>query len=475
MPLTDLTNTTWKFNDTIDFSSFDWPSTGYQTKNFSVKFTSNGANYSRIAATRTASNYSLVQYGYTTKYQTNWDVPWQNYLERAITFTGGTAVTDPTLIAWIESTAERIYTAYKVDEPDLTAIADAIRTKGGTSAPLTFPDGFVNAIGDISTSDQWEMPYSSEVEGTTTLTVPTSCEKIRPYFYYQPKRRLPEAYQQVEYIESTGTQYINTRINATALFHATILGNFTSYTSGFPTILGSDDQNLATGKYNVMFGRGTSGFYCQNMVVSSGSDYIYSSKTADNNEHLFDVDVTPSKTTLKIDTTENSLSQPPSVMNDAPLGLFARYAKKTNTYGSYVNFRLKTITIYNGGLLAFDGVPCYRKSDGVRGIYNLADGAFYVNQGTGTFNIGPDVSIPYDAATPHAADLSVSEIGEYAFFNTDLTTLTLRSDSVVTLGDHAFDGTPIADGTGNIYVPSSLVSAYQSAWPDYASIIGAIQ
>ena len=29
---------------------------------------------------------------------------------------------------------------------DLTAIADAIRTKGGTSAQLAFPDGFVSAV-----------------------------------------------------------------------------------------------------------------------------------------------------------------------------------------------------------------------------------------------------------------------------------------------------------------------------------------
>lgn len=35
-------------------------------------------------------------------------------------------------------------------DTDLTAVADAIRTKGGTSAALAFPTGFVNAINDIS-------------------------------------------------------------------------------------------------------------------------------------------------------------------------------------------------------------------------------------------------------------------------------------------------------------------------------------
>ena len=39
---------------------------------------------------------------------------------------------------------------YIVTDTELTSIADAIRTKGGTSASLTFPTGFVTAIGNIS-------------------------------------------------------------------------------------------------------------------------------------------------------------------------------------------------------------------------------------------------------------------------------------------------------------------------------------
>jgi len=38
-------------------------------------------------------------------------------------------------------------------DADLTSVANAIRTKGGTSGQLAFPAGFVQAIGDISTGD----------------------------------------------------------------------------------------------------------------------------------------------------------------------------------------------------------------------------------------------------------------------------------------------------------------------------------
>lgn len=40
---------------------------------------------------------------------------------------------------------------YTTDSDELTSIADAIRAKGGTSASLVYPAGFVSAINDIST------------------------------------------------------------------------------------------------------------------------------------------------------------------------------------------------------------------------------------------------------------------------------------------------------------------------------------
>ena len=43
---------------------------------------------------------------------------------------------------------------------DLTAVADAIRTKGGTSASLAFPAGFVSAVQAIETGGGggWQRP-----------------------------------------------------------------------------------------------------------------------------------------------------------------------------------------------------------------------------------------------------------------------------------------------------------------------------
>ena len=40
---------------------------------------------------------------------------------------------------------------YLATDTDLTAVANAIRTKGGTSAQMAFPDGFVSAVNAIPT------------------------------------------------------------------------------------------------------------------------------------------------------------------------------------------------------------------------------------------------------------------------------------------------------------------------------------
>ena len=47
---------------------------------------------------------------------------------------------------------------YIATDTDLTAVANAIRTKGGTSAQLVFPSGFVSAVEAISTTPSPPFP-----------------------------------------------------------------------------------------------------------------------------------------------------------------------------------------------------------------------------------------------------------------------------------------------------------------------------
>ena len=69
----------------------------------------------------------------------------------------------------------------------------------------------------------------------------------------------------------------------------------------------------------------------------------------------------------------------------------------------------------------------------------------------------------------------VTSISAYAFqYCSALTSLTLSSTTVATLSHtNALQGTPIASGTGHIYVPDHLVGQYKTAtnWNDYANQI----
>lgn len=65
---------------------------------------------------------------------------------------------------------------YLTNTTDLTAVANAIRAKGGTSAPLVYPSGFVSAIQAISAAS-----------GGGTCTVTLTCEaKDTDLAYFSP-------------------------------------------------------------------------------------------------------------------------------------------------------------------------------------------------------------------------------------------------------------------------------------------------
>ncbi len=85
----------------------------------------------------------------TTVYENS---TWADDGYRTITFSAGAPeLTNPDWINFFTTWAvEDGATTYIVQSTSLTAVADAIRAKGGTAANLTFPGGFVNAIGSMA-------------------------------------------------------------------------------------------------------------------------------------------------------------------------------------------------------------------------------------------------------------------------------------------------------------------------------------
>lgn len=67
---------------------------------------------------------------------------------------------------------------YIATSADLTSVANAIRTKGGTSAQLAFPEGFVSAIGDISGG--WVKTLTVAVDQTGRVFTTDELDDLRP-------------------------------------------------------------------------------------------------------------------------------------------------------------------------------------------------------------------------------------------------------------------------------------------------------
>lgn len=137
---------TWMLNKDMPFSSsVILPAT-------QVNFISNGVSYSTIQASLDTGAPS-IQIIYSKRgigvvpYQktTSGGSAWTDEGYRTITFQ-----TNPTgdLLTWLQKNATQ---QLLCDANDMTAVADAIRTKAGSTAVLSFPNGFVSAVNGIQT------------------------------------------------------------------------------------------------------------------------------------------------------------------------------------------------------------------------------------------------------------------------------------------------------------------------------------
>lgn len=159
MAVTDLTNTKWKFNDSITATS------GYgqfnlltdkddYTKVIGIGYKYNVANPSFIATTNSVVfGKSLGTQGSEIIYfqNTTDGVNFTSSIEgQTIEITGGADATNTNLISWLESNATQVKDAVVQIRPFLKGIADAIRTKKGTTDIINAQD-FATEIASIET------------------------------------------------------------------------------------------------------------------------------------------------------------------------------------------------------------------------------------------------------------------------------------------------------------------------------------
>lgn len=186
--------------------------------------------------------------------------------------------------------------------------------------------------------------------------------------------RLPSNYQEVEYIQSSGTQYIDTGyiVNASD----TISWEFTA---------------MIPSQSEVFMGANG---YLQFHVTSSGVGVSTLNASGLGSKRTFRIDFSNSVTQLYIDNTLVETKNWSGSYNgtNVKLGIF-KLGDADNgwhTTTSPVSCTLYEYAINIGGNEVSRCVPCYRKADNVAGLYDLVNNVFYTNAGSGVFAVGAD-------------------------------------------------------------------------------------
>lgn len=195
---------------------------------------------------------------------------------------------------------------------------------------------------------------------------------------------VPTGYTQLKWIQSSGTQIINTGVHPTLETKVSIKfcyhsGTFSSYVA--PT--GSANPTLS--------------IFAKNSITSSMGYWGFGNKTDFTTISPYQAtDDVPTYTLDKTNATIEQANIPTrtaacgatamSGSADTTIGIFGRYNGTTAERMSPIRFFREKI--WDNGTLIRDFVPAMENSTQTIGLYDIVNNIFYTNQGTGTFESG---------------------------------------------------------------------------------------
>ena len=191
---------------------------------------------------------------------------------------------------------------------------------------------------------------------------------------------LPSGYKRLEYIQSTGTQYIDTGFKPTGSTKVVCDFQMLSQGSSQQGVFGS--RPGISGRFTVFTGNQTSDLQV---------DYNTEQTLARVGSSITGLNVN-SRTTLEVSnsliingTTVKTVS---AVSFTSTYNLFLFANNNVGTAQLPGVMKLYSCQIYDNGTLVRDFIPCI-KDDGTVGIYDKLHGLLYINMGTGSFVAGP--------------------------------------------------------------------------------------
>ena len=210
------------------------------------------------------------------------------------------------------------------------------------------------------------------------------------------KNTLPSTYTELEHIESTGTQYIDTGYKPSP--------NTGIYADFQFTDIVTTQQRL----YGVTSDSG-SNVISYDFYINSSNQFAYSyqdntgnwsstDKKIDAYRHIVSFNKNNDKN-LYIDdgaTYSGNIIGSPTYTSPYNMYIMATYHNNNGAAAGYSKFKLYSFQIYESGTLVRNYVPAMRNSDNELGLYETINDVFYENSGTGTFNTSASKTLTGD-------------------------------------------------------------------------------
>ena len=139
-------------------------------------------------------------------------------------------------------------------DSDLTSVANAIRTKGGTSASLAFPQGFVDAVGAIQAGGGLDYVVQTVTRTSNTQTVNVDRE-FNNFLFVAFVKTAPSTYPPHNYVVANLFAYVDGDFWTIDKTWTVLSKNGTEFRSATanPSILSVSETNIAWNVYTTSY------------------------------------------------------------------------------------------------------------------------------------------------------------------------------------------------------------------------------
>ena len=251
---------------------------------------------------------------------------------------------------------------------------------GAAYSSSSYNVGFYDVINNIYYSAKFSngIPSSSGGWYNPFTGIPAS--------YVTNYENWEDGYQPVEYIESTGTQYINTGYaHDTKYTHYEFDFMLTNRPNTYHSVFGSRLTHDGNEAYYLGIHNDGHAYAC----IGGNKKDPLGFNLSNNIKYKIEIDPNRGVTCDGVLYSQPYTTQTHfTAQNDYIFALNENGAPIEYMSGKLYRFKIW----YNKDFLMRDFIPCYRKSDGAIGLYDRVYQHFYENDGTGTFIKGPDIA-----------------------------------------------------------------------------------